>query len=89
MEARRRAELKEQPLPERVQKTTWRRTAGRENHHALVWAQLVSWVQPWTLGPRTAWEESKVQGLRVKRATEDHPQSWQGAHLGRRKEPRK
>ena len=60
-------------LPERAQKTTWRRTAGRENRHALVWGQLVSWVQPWTLGPRTDREESKVQGLRAKRAAEDHP----------------
>lgn len=82
MEAkRRRAELKKHLLPERAQKAAWRTAGRREPRHALV-GTLVSWVQPWTLGPRTDREESKAQGLRAKRAAEDQ-QSWQGAHPGR------
>lgn len=53
---------------DRMEKDSWQRDG-----HALVWGQLVSWVQPWTLGPRTDREESKAQGLRAKRAAEDHP----------------
>ena len=53
MEARKKAELKNKHLPpERAQKTAPRRTASRESRHYMVWRQLVSRAQPWTLGPR-------------------------------------